>query len=93
MTKVVNARDYSFPKSLVLPSTWLYAPNALPLSDAVNDMSQHEERTAWEVFDRCWTLCNLTRRVGQRFSHFACIVFSNSSSVRFLIAVAVALVA
>ena len=47
MTKVVNARDYSFPKSLVVPFTWLYAPNALSLSDAVNDVSQHEERNAW----------------------------------------------
>ena len=47
MTKVVNARDYSFPKSLVVPFIWLYAPNALSLSDAVNDMSQHEERNAW----------------------------------------------
>ena len=44
MTKVVNARDYSFPKSLVVPLTGLYAPNALSLSDAVNDVSQHEEK-------------------------------------------------
>ena len=35
------------PKSLVVPFTWLYAPNALSLSDAVNDVSQHEERNAW----------------------------------------------
>ena len=47
LTKVVNARDCSFPKSLVVPFTWLYAPNALSLSDAVNDVSQHEERNAW----------------------------------------------
>ena len=47
LTKVVNARDYLFPKSLVVSFTWLYAPNALSLSDAVNDVSQHEERNAW----------------------------------------------
>ena len=32
MTKVVNARDYSFPKSLVVPFTCLCAPNA-PVSE------------------------------------------------------------
>ena len=44
MPKLVNARDYSFPKSLVVPYTWMYAPNALTLSDAINYVSQHEER-------------------------------------------------
>ena len=44
MPKVANARDFAFPKSLVVPFTWLKAPNALSLSDAVNDVSQHEER-------------------------------------------------
>ena len=47
MPKLVNARDYSFPKSLVVPFTWMYAPKALTLSDAVNYVSQHEERHAW----------------------------------------------
>ena len=47
MPRVANARDYSFPKSLVMPFTWLYAPRALSLSDAVNDVSQHEERNTW----------------------------------------------
>ena len=47
MTKVANARDYAFPKSLVAPFTWLCAPNALTLSDAVNDVSQHEGKNAW----------------------------------------------
>ena len=47
MPKVANARDYSFPKSLVVPFTWLYAPKALSLSDAINDVSQHEERNTW----------------------------------------------
>ena len=47
MPKVANARDFAFPKSLVVPFTWLYAPNALSLSDAVSDVSQHEERNAW----------------------------------------------
>ena len=43
MPKVANARDYSFPKPLVVPFTWLYAPRALSLSDAINDVSQHDE--------------------------------------------------
>ena len=47
MSKLVNARDYSFPKSLVVPFSWMYAPKALTLSDAVNYVSQHEERDAW----------------------------------------------
>ena len=37
----------SFPKPLVVPYTWLYAPRALSLSDAVNYVSQHEERCTW----------------------------------------------
>ena len=41
--RLVNARDYSFPKSRVVPFTWMYAPNVLSLSDAVNYVSQHEE--------------------------------------------------
>ena len=45
--KLVNARNYSFPKSLVVPFTWMYAPRALSLSEAVNHVSQHEERDAW----------------------------------------------
>ena len=47
MPKVANARDYSFPKSLVVPFTWLYASKALSLSDAINDVSQHDERNTW----------------------------------------------
>ena len=47
MPKTVNARDYSFAKSLVVPFTWMYAPRALTLSDAVNYVSQHEEKDAW----------------------------------------------
>ena len=47
MPKVANARDYSFPKSLVVPFTWLYAPKALSLSDAINGVSQHDERNTW----------------------------------------------
>ena len=47
MPKVANARDYSFPKSLVVPFTWLYASQALSLSDAINDVSQHEEKNTW----------------------------------------------
>ena len=47
MPKVANARDYSFRKSLVVPFAWLYPPRALSLSDAINDVSQHEERNTW----------------------------------------------
>ena len=47
MPKLVNARDYSFPKSLVVPFAWMYAPKALSLSNAVNYVSQHEEKDAW----------------------------------------------
>ena len=47
MPKVANARDYSFPKSLVVPFTWMYASRSLTLSDAVNYVSQHEEKDAW----------------------------------------------
>ena len=47
MPKLVNARDYSFPKPLVVPFTWMYAPRALSLSEAVNYVSQHEEKDAW----------------------------------------------
>ena len=36
LPKLVNARDYSFPKPLVVPFTWMYAPRALSLSDAVS---------------------------------------------------------
>ena len=36
MPKLVNARDYSFPKSLVVPFTSMYAPKALTLIDAIN---------------------------------------------------------
>ena len=42
----INARDYSFPSSLVVPFTWLYATEALSLRDAINNVS-HGERQAW----------------------------------------------
>ena len=45
--RVANARDYSFPKSLVIPYTWLCASQALSLSDALNHVSLHDERNAW----------------------------------------------
>ena len=47
LPKLVNARNYSFPKPLVVPFTWMYAPRALSLSEAVNHVSQHKERNAW----------------------------------------------
>ena len=45
--RVANARDYSFPKSLVIPYTWLSASQALSLSDAINHVSLHDERNGW----------------------------------------------
>ena len=48
LAKLVNARNYFFPKPLVVPCTWIYAPRALSLSDAVNSVSQHEHHeSAW----------------------------------------------
>ena len=41
--KLVIGRNYSFPKSLIVPCTWTHAPTALSLSDAVQSVSQHEE--------------------------------------------------
>ena len=45
--KLVNARDFRFPKSLVVPYTWICAPTALSLSEAINRVSQHEEKDTW----------------------------------------------
>ena len=63
MTKVVNARDYSFPKSLVAPFTWLYAPNALSLSDAVNDVvtTRREKHLGSSVTDQTGTWDQLSK--------------------------------
>ena len=36
-----------FEQSLGVPYTWMYAPRALSLSEAVNNVSQHEERNTW----------------------------------------------
>ena len=46
LPKLVNVRDYSFRKPLVVPYTWMYAPRALSLSEAVNYVSQREEKDA-----------------------------------------------
>ena len=47
LPKLVNAHDYSFPQPPVVPYTWMYAPRALSLSEAVNYVSQHKEKDAW----------------------------------------------
>ena len=47
MPRVANARDYSFPKSLVIPYPWQTAPQALSLSDAINHVSLRDERNTW----------------------------------------------
>ena len=47
LPRLVIARNYSFPKPLVVPCQWVFAPRALSLSDAVNSVSQHEEGRTW----------------------------------------------
>ena len=43
----VNARDFAFPKSLVVPYYWSQAPQALSLQDALNNVSTHGEKRKW----------------------------------------------
>ena len=45
--RVANARGYSFPRSLVIPYTWLCASRAVSLSNAINHVSLHGARNAW----------------------------------------------
>ena len=43
----LNARDYAFPNSLVVPYYWSQAPQALSLQDAINSVSTHGEKRMW----------------------------------------------
>ena len=43
----VNARDFAFPKPLVVPYYWSQAPQALSLQDALNHVSTHGEKRKW----------------------------------------------
>ena len=43
----LNARDYAFPSSLVIPFYWTQVPQALSLQDAINSVSTHGERKTW----------------------------------------------
>ena len=43
----LNARDYAFPISLVIPFYWTQAPQALSLTDAINSVSAHGEKKSW----------------------------------------------
>ena len=43
----LNARDYVFPSSLVMPFYWTQAPQALNLYDAINSVSTHGEKMTW----------------------------------------------
>ena len=45
----LNARDYAFPSSLVIPYHWNQAPQALSLYDALNHVSTHGEKKMWGV--------------------------------------------
>ena len=47
MPRIANARDYSLPKSLVVPYRWNSASRALSLSDALNHVSLHDEKDDW----------------------------------------------
>ena len=43
----LDARNYSFPSSLVIPFMWIHSPASLSLSDAINNVSLHSEKRAW----------------------------------------------
>ena len=43
----LDARNYSFPSSLVIPFMWIHSPASLSLSDAINNVSLHGEKRAW----------------------------------------------
>ena len=43
----MNARDYAFPNSLVIPFVWNQSPESVSLFDAINNVSSHGERRAW----------------------------------------------
>ena len=43
----VNARDYAFPNSLVVPFIWHQSPESVCLFDAINHVSSHSEKRAW----------------------------------------------
>ena len=43
----LNARDYAFPSSLVIPFYWTQVPQALCLQDAINSVSTHGKKKTW----------------------------------------------
>ena len=43
----LDARNYSFPSSLVIPFMWIHSPASLSLSDAINNVSLHGEKRVW----------------------------------------------
>ena len=45
LLKLVAGRNYSFPRSLVVPCAWIQSPKFLSLRDAVRDMAHREEGT------------------------------------------------
>ena len=47
VTRIANARDYSFPSSLVIPYIWNSASRALSLRDALNHVSLRDEKDEW----------------------------------------------
>ena len=50
LLKLVAGRNYSFPKSLVVPCAWTrYSPKSLSLRDAVRNVTHHGDRaTTWD---------------------------------------------
>ena len=47
MPVAVNAREFAFPRSLVVPYYWSQAPQALTLQDALDYVSTHSEKRKW----------------------------------------------
>ena len=47
MPVALNARDFAFPSSLVVPYVWSQAPQSLSLHDALNYVSTHGEKQTW----------------------------------------------
>ena len=48
----MNARDYAFPNSLVVPFTWNQSPASISLVDVINKVSSHSEKRAWGQVSR-----------------------------------------
>ena len=52
--KLVVGRNYTFPKSLVVPCAWTHSSKSLSLRDAVRNVSHHEERQGINLSTSIW---------------------------------------